>query len=185
VSCAGPVAAPLGKAAEADTVLGAVEVRTDAAFRFGSRGRFRVVHGSVCRAPGRGSPLVWPGRTLPRVGAPLRVQWTTTPTAPYISGPVFLLLSFGDTPSVELPPVAGFPGCTLHVDPDPRNLYAIAPARGSILTQDGGQVWLHWTPPASFAGVELNCQLVAHAPGANAGGWLFSPGLEMWIGAGG
>lgn len=155
--------------------------------RFGPAGRYRVLHGgSACaNATGHGAPLVWPDRSAPpTVGVPTRVQWTSTPTAPFIDTPqAVLLLSFGRREPVLLTS-AGFPGCLLHVDPSPRNLFAVVPKQGSEVTHDGGQVWLHWTPPSAFAGIELVAQLVLASPEANQGGWLFSPGLEMWIGSG-
>ena len=157
--------------------------------RFGKRGRFRVVHKSACDAwstYARGNPLVWPDQdTPPTAGEPLRVLWTTTPSSPYMDVvAAYLLVSFGDVKPVELPPEIGYPGCTLHVDPNPRNLFVLTPSPGSVLTMDGGRIWLHWPPPDAFAGHEVNCQLMVHAADANAGGWLFSPGLEMWIGSG-
>lgn len=151
---------------------------------YGRVGRFRVIHRSACATGGRGNPLVLPDRSMqPAAGDPLRVLWTTTPIGPFPSSPAYLLVSFGDVQPIELPSSAGFLGCTLHVDPRKSNLFALMPRPGSVLTQDGGRVELNWTPPASFAGLEINMQLLAHAPDAD-GGWLFSPGLELWIGSG-
>tara|TARA_R110000782_G_scaffold253743_1_gene341956 strand:- start:34846 stop:35355 length:510 start_codon:yes stop_codon:yes gene_type:complete len=149
--------------------------------RFGPRGRFRVVHGSACDTPG-GNPLVIPDLSAPpAAGQPLRVVWTMAPSAPFPSSDsAFLLVSFGDVAPVRLPASAGLPGCTLHVNPNKAALRALAPAQGSILTAEGGRVWLHWTPAAAFAGHEINCQLVVR----RGGRWALSPGLEIWIGSG-
>lgn len=155
--------------------------------KFGKAGRYRVLHAaSACENPLRqGAPLVWPDRSAPpTVGEPTRVQWTATPSAPFVDTPqAVLLVSFGRREPILLTD-AGYPGCWLHVDPDPRNLFTIMPAAGSTLTHDGGRIWLHWTPPAALAGVEIVAQLIIATPGANPGGWLLSPGLEMWIGSG-
>ena len=156
--------------------------------RFGPRGRFRVIHKSACDSSlSMGNPLVWPDKSMPpTAGQPLRVQWTTTPSAPFADvEPVYLLVSFGDVTPIELPASTGFAGCTLHVDPNPRNLFTFAPGSIPQLTQDGGRIWLHWTPPAAFAGHEMNMQLVTFARDANSAGWILSPGLELWIGSGG
>lgn len=157
--------------------------------RFGRVGRFRELHGSTAcdNSLRQGNPLVWPDRSLPpTAGQPLRVQWTTTPTAPHIDTPVgYLLASFGTRQPIELTS-AGFPGCLLHVDTAPRNLFVLShdPDGTPQFTHDGDHFWLHWTPPDAFAGHEIVLQLVVSAPGANEAGWLFSPGLELWIGSG-
>jgi len=159
---------------------------------YGRHGRFRVVHRTACRS-GFPNPLVWPDRYAaapgrprpPAAGEPLRVEWTTEGTVPpFPASPVFLLVSLGDTGSIELGPGTGLAGCSLHVSPNPRNLFAFAPASVPWLTQVGGVVRLTWTPPAVFAGVEVNMQAVVYAPEANAAGWLLSPGLELWVGRG-
>ena len=176
-ACHTPPPPPLGALASLESVVAPAAPDPNT---FGMRGRFRVVHASACDAPG-GNPLVWPDHTMPpTAGQPLRVEWTTAPSRPYREGPTYLLLSFGNAVPIVLPAELGFPGCTLHVNPSPKNLHAIAPAAGSILTQSGGIVSLDWTPPAAFAGLEVNCQLVTH----RAGGWVFSPGLELWVGSG-
>lgn len=189
-ACASPPALPVPAtpATEMPTplVLGAeLDGPTPAREKFGKRGRYRVVHTSACLSSDRtGGPLVWPDRSAPpTAGAPTRVQWTTTPSAPYPQAPAVLLMSLGDVTPIPLG-AAGLPGCALHVDTNPRNLFAFTPGTVPWLTQDGGRVWLHWTPPASFAGVELNMQLVVYSPGANDAGWLTSPGLELWVGSG-
>jgi len=154
--------------------------------RYGPRGRFRVVHKSACdRSDHGGNPLVFPDLSMPpTVGEPLRVMWTTEGTvAPFPAAPAVLLISLGDVQPVELAGV-GLPGCTFHVDGNPKNLHVFAPGTVPWLTQDGGRIWLHWTPTPIFAGVEINMQLAVKAPGANAAGWLLSPGLELWVGRG-
>lgn len=159
--------------------------------RYGRHGRFRVVHKSACDSRG-GNPLVWPYRRPrdpakprpPAAGEPMLVQWTTEGAIePFPNVATVLLVSFNDVRPIELHGV-GLDGCSFHVDGNPKNLYAFTPGTVPWLTQAGGKVWLEWTPPASFAGVELNMQLVVHAPGENDSGWLLSPGLELWIGRG-
>lgn len=180
-----PVAPP--QQAHAATLDGAVgESRRD---RFGRLGRFRELHGATAcdNLLRQGNPLVWPDRSMPpAAGHPLRVQWTTTPTPPGVDTPVgYLLASFGTRPPIDLTP-AGFSGCLLHVDTNPRNLFVLShdPDGTPQFTHDGDQFWLHWTPPDAFAGHEIVLQLVISTPGANDPGWLFSPGLELWIGSG-
>ena len=107
-------------------------------------------------------------------------MWTTRPSAPYSTpAAAYLLVSFGDATPLELPASTGYPGCTLHVNPAPRFLRVVTPTPGSILTRDGGRVFLDWTPPPALAGVEVNMQLIAFVDGH----WRFSPGLELWIGS--
>lgn len=178
-----PEAPPLAPAA---ALLDGADAPVPARDRFGAFGRSRVVYGrTTCAAGGRGGVLVHPDpKARPTVGRPLRVVWTTTPTAPYVE-PVacYLLVSFGDVAPTQLVGV-GLDGCTLHVDGNARNRYSLTPAPGSILTAQGGRITLEWAPPASFAGVELNLQLLVYAPGASRTGWTLSPGLELWIGSG-
>ena len=184
-SPAPPPAPPLGTIAASmtDAVRLAEEIPRAPADRFGVDGRFRVIHTTACDTVG-GNPLVWPDHSMPpAAGRPMRVLWTTTPSAPFDAAPAFLLVSVGD---VEPRPFVGvgLDGCALHVSADPRNVLVFAPAPGSVLTADGGRLWFQWTPPDIFAGVEINCQLMRYSKRANAAGWLFSPGLEIWIGSG-
>lgn len=177
-SCSsGPDPIPLGLAASANLEDTPVPARQ----AYGREGRFRVIHASACDGPG-GNPLVWPDRTNPpTVGRPLRVTWTVRPSKPLPEAfSAHLLVSFGDVMPIELPAAVGYPGCTLHVNPNPRNLRVLTPAAGSILTRDAGRVFLDWTPPPALAGVEVNCQLLVWVGGR----WRFSPGLELWIGHG-
>lgn len=152
--------------------------------KFGRVGRARIIR-SGCRPadPVMGSPVVIVDG-FPTAGRPFRVLWTVNPTAPYDADrPAMLLVSIGPAESVRLDPV-GMPGCVLSVGTSPDRLFSVLPRVGTPLTQDGGRVWLHWTPPAEFAGLEVRLQLAVVSPGQTDTGWLLSPAVELWIGSG-
>lgn len=180
--CAAPPPAPPFAAQVAEDTAPAPPVLDRQ--RFGAAGRYRVIHGRTACAGGA-RPVVIPDRSSPpAVGVPMRVAWTTAGVIDPQPAEAWLLVSLGDVTPVRLVDV-GLPGCWLHVDPGPRNLWAFAAGAVPWLEADGGYVRMLWTPPASFAGLEVNMQLVARAPGVNPAGWMLSPGLEVWIGAGG
>lgn len=179
-----PPPSPVGEPTDIDSVLGS---RAAASTLAGSLayGRFRVIHGkSACRSSniGEGNPMVWPSQKLPKVGEPMRVEWTLNPSVPFEDRPCYLLVSF-EPANIDLTPL-GFRGCHMFVAPPEgnRQLHALAPQPGSILTQQDGRVYLDWTPGSAFAGRKMYSQLVVYSPGANARDWLWSPGLETWVG---
>lgn len=146
--------------------------------RYGPTGRYKVLH-SPCRQDGAiGRPVVLPDRDAqPAVGRPTRVQWNTELLAPKSPASAFLLVSFGVRPPVNLT-AAGFPGCLMHVDPNPANLWTLAPAPGSLLTLDGGRLMLHWTPGPEFIGQELVLQPLFALPPR----WMWAPAVQVWVG---
>lgn len=149
--------------------------------RFGAVGRYKVLR-SFCRQDGvRGNPIVIPDRSAPpTVGVPSRIVWMTETLGPRPPAAAALLVSFGSRPVIDLAP-AGFAGCRMWVDPSPSNLWSLTPAPGSMLTLEGGRLWLHWTPPPALAGQELVLQPLFAVP---PGRWLWAPAVQVWVGAG-
>tara|TARA_R110002126_G_scaffold291760_1_gene457064 strand:- start:42994 stop:43581 length:588 start_codon:yes stop_codon:yes gene_type:complete len=148
-------------------------------------GRFRVMHGpSACASAivGQGNPLVWPSATRPRAGEPTRVDWTLNPTPPYEARAALLMVWFDETPAPIDMTAFGYTGCLLWAPTQLGRVHTITPKDGTMLTQSGGAVSLTWTPSLQWVGRKLFCQLAVHSPGANAQGWLLSPGLETWVG---
>jgi hypothetical protein len=147
-------------------------------------GRFRVLHApDACRSAivGQGNPLVSTDG-FPMPGRPLHIEWTVNPTEPYEDDrPAFVLMWFDSAEPFDLTP-HGQPGCHLWAPPDPRHFVKMLPRDGGILRQDGGRISLNWTPGPQWAGRKIYTQLVVMSPGANALGWLLSPGLECWVG---
>lgn len=148
------------------------------------RGRVRMLGARTgCTVPpfspgGPGVPF-FVADPEPRVGYPFRVQWTTKPTAPgeLPSWPTMLALSFD--PMTPLPLFwLGAPGCHQIVPLD----VVLVPASGTILTQQGGRVFLDWTPGPGLGGTEFYGQLLVLAPGTNAASLLLSPAMQVLIG---
>lgn len=149
------------------------------------RGRVRMLRArTACDVPpfspgGPGVPY-FVADPEPRVGHPFRVQWSTKPTAPGEppAWPAALILSF-DVLTPALPLFwLGATGCSQQVPLD----VALLPAAGSILTQQGGRVFLDWTPHAGLAGTVFYGQLAVLAPGVNPANLLLSPGMQVLIG---
>lgn len=189
-SCAAPHAAPwqgaeqlshdafkaLRPAVRAATVAGHIP----------NRGRARVLHGpSACRSAirGQGNPTVRVTDHFPTAGRIWTCSWTVNPTRPLeVDRPALLLVGFEEADPLDLSAL-GYPGCMLHVPSNPRKLMTLSPVSGSsLLQQQNGVVTLQWPIPAEFAGGRLYLQLAVYSPGANAQGFLLSPGLEVWIG---
>lgn len=148
-------------------------------------GRFRVMHGTTaCKSgiAGQGNPMVWPQSDRPTAGQPLRIDWTTNPTAPYEPRPALLMVWFDRTPSPVDMTAFGYDGCLLHAPTKLGLVQTMTPKDGTMLTQSGGMVSLNWTPGPQWVGRKLFSQLVVYSPGANGKGWLLSPGLELWVG---
>lgn len=128
---------------------------------------------------GPGAPYVV-ADGVPRVGQPFQVEWTTKPTVPGEppAWPALLLISFELTAPTSLTPL-GAPGCYLLLEPE----YIMTPHSGSILTQTGGRLRLDWTPKPGLVGQHFYAQMLCHAQGVNAGGFLVSPVLHAIVGS--
>lgn len=175
-----PPAPPAHLSAAAAFLDGPTGTTTPQHARYGPIGRYRVLH-SPCRMDGAsGRPVALPDRrSPPTVGRTTRVQWSTELLAPPMPAAAYVLVSFGHRPPIDLT-AAGFPGCLMHVDPAPSNLWAIGPGPGSIVTVQGGRLWLDWTPAPEFAGHEIRAQPLF----ALRGRWIWGPAVELWVGAG-
>jgi hypothetical protein len=147
-------------------------------------GRARMLHPAThCDVPpfaegGPGIPY-FVADGVPQVGQAFRVQWTTKPTvpAPPPAWPALLFVSFH---RVSIPLAAiGASGCVLGAAPE----FVMVPHAGSILTQDGGRIYLDWTPGMAVVGLEFYSQLLVQAPNTNAAGFLLSPVLHAQVGS--
>jgi len=183
VACTSAPVAPFGTMTDIDALLAPSDALMDSSTETTFTGRYRVLHGaSACNSniSGQGNPLV---RTEghPTVGVPIHVDWYMNPTAPFENRPAVLMIWFDESPPLNLT-AFGYPGCLLWAPTKPGAIFTIAPKAGSMLTQEGGVVRLTWTPGPEWVGRKLFCQLAVSSPGANARGWLLSPGLEAWPG---
>jgi hypothetical protein len=113
----------------------------------------------------------------PIVGLPFRAQWATRPTSP--PDPPARVCAMLISPRRVTPgAIPGAPGCMLQVLPD----IVMAPAAGSILTSEGGRIFLDWTPPAVLNGSIWRLQLLVADFGAGWRQLTVSPELELQIG---
>jgi len=115
---------------------------------------------SLCDVSG-GLPAVY-CVDRPVIGEPHRVQWNTRPTVPP-DPPTRLCVLLVSPHKAEARAIPGANGCMLMVHPT----WRFVPTANTLVTQDGGRVFLDWTPPATLSGVTLYMQLLVADFGAD------------------
>jgi hypothetical protein len=125
---------------------------------------------------GGGLPLVVPPASLPVVGRPFTVGWTTRPSAGFPNSRTALLATLQPPPAPSLIPNGG--GGMLMVPPD----YVIIPGSVPWLTQDAGRVRFDITLLPQLAGLRMWMQLLV-ADARVPAGVTVSPMLELVFGS--
>lgn len=143
----------------------------------------RVLHGkTACRARNGTNPMVWPGTAEPRVGRPVRVQWTTRACDPLTEEMAWVIVSYRKAVPIDFSPF-NMPGCQWTVNAD--SAVAVMPGVQGLFRRapGSGTIELEFVPPANMVGQSMFLMLLVAAHGENEAGWLVSPGLELIFGA--
>jgi hypothetical protein len=139
-------------------------------------GHVREIHGRTACQSSIPLPCIVSQDAPPRVGDDWACTFATSSCEPFPDWDCWLLVSHQPGESIDFTPY-GMPGCWLHVSLDQVIPVPVGYGGSPMLTRQGGQITMHYTPPAIMAGRMFCMQLLVKSPT----GFVSSNGIEVLV----